>query len=206
MSSKKTDKRDTGRWEKFAQEQEEQPKIDVEADDVPDLHETPERTEGLGYASHEELEQELNALEMQLAEYKDAAVRAKAEADNVRRRAERDVEKAHKFGSEKLLSDLLPVVDSLVRGLEGAEPQDPQAKSYREGMMLTLDILEKTLLKHGVKVIDPTQGEPFNPELHEAMSMQPDPNAKPNTILQVLQKGYELNGRVVRAAMVMVAS
>jgi molecular chaperone GrpE len=211
MSSKKIDEPEGSKWEQFAKEQKEEPqKINIDEagdpDDFLDLDEPPKRSEGLNYPSHEELEQQLNALEMQVSEYKDAAVRAKAEADNVRRRAERDVEKAHKFGSEKLLVDMLPVVDSLVRGLEAAEPQDAQAKTYRDGMVLTLDILEKTLQKHGIKVIDPAKGEPFNPELHEAMSMQPGSGAKANTVLQVLQKGYELNGRVIRAAMVMVAS
>lgn len=201
MSSKKSNPAGADKWQKFAEQDIDQEKINIE--EVDNVDASPE---GLAYPTHEELEQQLNVLEMQLSEYKDAAIRAKAEADNVRRRAERDVQNAHKYGSEKLLNDLLPVVDSLVRGLEGPEPEDAQAQSYRQGMMLTLDILEKMLEKHGVQVINPAIGETFNPELHEAMSMQPSPEAKPNTILHVLQKGYELNGRVIRAAMVTVAA
>lgn len=208
MGSKKSGPAGADKWQKFAEQEATQDKINIDEVDEfdPEAEPVAAEREGLSYASHEELEQQLNKLDMQVAEYKDAAIRAKAEADNVRRRAERDVQKAHKYGSEKLLNDLLPVVDSLVRGLEGPEPQDKQAQSYREGMILTLDILEKTLEKHGVQVIDPAKGEAFNPERHEAMAMQPDPKAKSNTILQVLQKGYELNGRVIRAAMVMVAA
>ena len=208
MSSKKTGPAHAGKWQKFAEQEAQQEKINIEDIDAEPDFSTAEakQPDGLTYPSHEELEQQLNALEMQLAEYKDVAIRAKAEADNARRRAERDVQDAHKFGGKKILTDLLPVVDSLVRGLEGPEPQDPQAQSYRQGMTLTLDILEKTLEKHGVQAIAPAKGEAFDPARHEAMSMQPDPQAKSNTILQVLQKGYELNGRVIRAAMVIVAA
>lgn len=203
MSSKKTHDAGHDKWQKFAEQEQGREKV---AQDENDMHDADASAEGLTYPTHQELEQELNSLEAQLAEYKDVAIRAKAEADNIRRRAERDVQKAHKFGSEKLLGDLLPVLDSLVRGLEAPEPSDKQAQSYREGMMLTLGLLEKTLEKHGVSAIDPQQGDAFNPERHEAMSMQADPNAQSNTILQVLQKGYELNGRVIRAAMVIVAA
>ena len=210
MTKKKQPEATPDKWQQFSEEQEAQPdKINLDDSDAQDDLLDPEKpkqaADGLTYPSHQELEQQLNALEMQIAAYKDTAVRAQAEVDNMRRRAERDVQNAHKYSSEKLLSDLLPVLDSLVRGLEGATPQDAEAKSYYDGMAMTLDILEKTLQKHGVKAIDPARGDAFNPQMHEAMSMQPDPEAQPNTVLQVLQKGYELNGRIVRAAMVMVA-
>ncbi len=203
MSSKKTHDEHANKWQQFAQHQENH-EVDGNVADESVAQESP--VEGLSYPSHAELENQLTALEMRVAEYKDAAVRAKAEADNVCRRAERDIENARKYGIEKLLLDMLPVVDGLVRGLEGAEPQDQQAQLYRKGMLLTLEILEKTLEKHGVTVINPEVGTPFNPQQHEAMGMQSHPEFGSNAVLQVLQKGYELNGRVIRAAMVMVAS
>ncbi len=215
MAKNKSQDPKSNKWQEFAEQQ-----VDIDTDDAkrlfedeqasgettPDLKESNKPQSGLTYPSHEELEQELNALEMRIAEYKDAAIRAKAEAENTKRRAERDVQNAHKYGNEKILTDMLPVVDSLVRGLEGQEPTDPAAKALREGMQLTLNLFEKTLEKHGIAIIDPVKGDVFNPELHEAMSMQADPDAQSNTVLQVLQKGYELNGRVIRAAMVIVAS
>lgn len=162
---------------------------------------------GIPYESRETLEQELNACERELAEHKEAAIRAKAEADNIRRRAERDVQNAYKYSNEKLLLDLLPVVDSLVRGLEGASLiNESQVQTLQDGMSLTLDIIKKAIEKHGVKTISPEKGAPFDPAQHEAMSMQSVPGAAPNTILQVLQDGYELNGRVIRAAMVLIAA
>ncbi len=193
------------KWEEFAKNVGEDGVPDQQTDDQLDLKEVkPDDIQSIDSESPEELEQKLNVLEMKVNDYKDQAIRAKAEMENLRRRAERDVQNAHKYGSEKLLSDLLPVVDSLVRGLEGEKSGDKNAQALHEGMQLTLDLLEKTLEKHGVVVIHPEKGDTFNPERHEAMTMQPDPEAEPNTILQVLQKGYELNGRVVRAAMVIV--
>lgn len=214
MARNKSQDPKTNKWQEFAEQQADIDTQDAQSlfedeqmpqEESPDLNASKPES-GLTYPSHEALEQELNALEMRIAEYKDAAIRAKAEAENTKRRAERDVQNAHKYGNEKLLSDMLPIVDSLVRGLEGQVPADPAAKALREGMQLTLDLFEKTLEKHGIAIIDPAKGDVFNPELHEAMSMQSEEDAKPNTVLQVLQKGYELNGRVIRAAMVIVAS
>ncbi|MCH9770433.1 MAG: nucleotide exchange factor GrpE [Gammaproteobacteria bacterium] len=161
---------------------------------------------GLELTSRQDLEQQLNQLEEQLAKYKDKSARDQAELKNVQRRAERDVSNAHKYGSEKIMVEMLQVVDSIERGLETSMSDDPKVQSLHEGMQLTLDLLIKTLNKFGVEIIDPAAGDNFNPELHEAMSMQPDKNAKSNTVLQVLQKGYQLNGRVLRAAMVIVAA
>jgi len=163
-----------------------------------------EATEGLEFPSRDKLEDQLTAMEMKVEEYKNQYLRGQAELENVRRRAERDVASAHKFGIEKLLADMLPVIDSLVRGLEGPESRDSHAQAMRQGMVLTLELLEKTLAKYGVTAIAPQQGEVFNPELHEAVSTMSDPDAKTNTIADVMQKGYQLNGRVLRAAMVIV--
>jgi len=165
-----------------------------------------EGTLGLEYPSHRELEDQLTALEKEVTEYKDKALRAQAMLDNVNRRAERDVENAHKYGTEKLLMELLPVIDSLNRGLEGEEPKDLKIKSMREGIQLTLEMLVKVLKKFGVKEIDPKEGNPFDPALHEAMSTAPATGQKAHTIVRVLQKGYQLNSRVIRAAMVIVAA
>ena len=148
---------------------------------------------------------QLNLLEKQLEFYKDQTARAQAELQNVRHRAEQDVSKARKFGAERLLSELVPVVDSLVLGLEGPVSDDPKLLTMRKGMELTLDILHKLLEKNGVSVINPAKGDAFDPTQHEAMTMRPEPGVKSNTILQVLQRGYALHGRVLRAAMVIVS-
>lgn len=198
MSQKKAPEADENKWKQFAEQQ--------ETDEASEVADENAAEAGLSFTSHDELEQELNKKDMELAQFKDAAIRAKAEVENVRRRAERDVQNAHKYGSEKLLSDMLPVLDSLVRGLDGDVPTEPKTKAMYEGLALTLDLFEKTLAKHGMEVIDPAKGDAFNPEFHEAVTMQPDPEAASNTVLQVLQKGYQLNGRVLRAAMVIVAA
>ncbi len=197
------------KWEKIATEGEDVTEenvspIDASAETA--TAEEPEQHAGIDYATRDNLEDQLTAMEQQADKFKSEMLRAQADMANVQRRAERDVSNARKFGAERLITDMLPVVDSLVRGLEAPEVDDPQVQNMREGMSLTLDLLNKTLTKHGVTIIDPQSGEAFNPELHEAMSMQQDPNAAANSILQVLQKGYSLNGRVLRAAMVIVAS
>lgn len=156
--------------------------------------------------SFAKLRDQVNLLEKQVEFYKDQTARGQAELDNVRRRMEQEITKVRKFGIEKLISDLVPVVDSLMRGLEGAESNDPSVKMIRQGMELTLDILLKLLEKNGISFIDPKRGDVFDPMRHEAMSMQQDAHASSNTILQVLQKGYALHDRVIRAAMVIVAA
>lgn len=129
-------------------------------------------------------------------------LRAAAELDNVRKRASRDVEKARKFALESFGRDLLDVRDSLEMGLAAAETAD--ADSLREGSAATLKLLETVMERFGVEQLDPA-GEPFDPELHEAMTMQPSADAEPNSVLTVIQKGYTLNGRLLRPARVIVA-
>lgn len=132
-------------------------------------------------------------------------MRIQAELENSRRRAQADVEKAHKYGLEKFAQELLPVKDSLELGLAAAEGSDHEvADKLREGTELTLKLLTAVLEKHGVKEVNP-QGEPFNPELHQAMTMQPSEEYPPNTVTAVMQKGYTLNDRLIRPAMVMVS-
>lgn len=138
----------------------------------------------------------------ELAKVKDQLLRTMAEMENIRRRSQRDVENAHKFAVEKLLSELLPVVDSLEKAEELAKTTD-NADSMAEGISLSLKLFVSTLEKSGIALVDPL-GEPFDPQLHEAMAMVPNPDAEPNSVMDVMQRGYTLNGRLVRAAKVVV--
>ncbi|QBM19164.1 protein GrpE [Marinobacter sp. JH2] len=150
---------------------------------------------------------ELDTLKAQLQEHQDQALRAQAEMQNVRRRAELDVEKAHKFALEKFVKELLPVADSLEKAVESTEGQDESGElvaSIRQGAEMTLGLFLGSLQKFNVEQLNPV-GEPFDPQQHEAMSMVPAPDAEPNSVVAVVQKGYLLNGRVVRPAMVVVA-
>ncbi|OOH89872.1 nucleotide exchange factor GrpE [Pasteurellaceae bacterium 15-036681] len=135
----------------------------------------------------------------------DIQLRARAEIENIRRRTEQDVEKAHKFALEKFSKALLDVVDNLERGLQTLEGADESVKALAEGVELTHKGLVSTLANFGVEAVG-TVGEAFNPELHQAISMQPAEGIEANHVSVVLQKGYTLHGRVIRPAMVMVAS
>ncbi|MBE5252045.1 MAG: nucleotide exchange factor GrpE [Enterobacterales bacterium endosymbiont of Blomia tropicalis] len=147
-------------------------------------------------------------LEAELAQsqsgVRDAQLRAQAEIENIRRRAEMDVEKAHKFALEKFANELLPVIDSLERALEVANKEDEQLASMIEGIELTLKSLLGAVRKFGVEVVGET-GVPFNPEVHQAMSMMESDDFAPNHVMLVMQRGYTLNGRLLRPAMVAVA-
>lgn len=151
-----------------------------------------------------ELELALATAQSTVADQKDSVIRAKAEVDNIRRRAAQDVEKARKFALEKFAGEMLTVVDNLERGLATIDAEAEDQKNTFEGINLTLQGLMSGLEKFGVKAVDP-QNQPFNPELHQAMSMQEVPDVAPNTVIAVMQKGYELNGRLIRPAMVMVS-
>ncbi len=157
-------------------------------------------TEG---AAEDTLAAELAVAQEEIATLKDQMLRVQAEAQNVRRRAELDVEKAHKFGQEKLSLELLTVLDNLERAL-AATPEDEATKALRDGVLLTQQGFISTLTKFNVLTVDP-QGEAFNPELHQAMAMQENADFPPNTVMAVMQKGYTLNGRLLRPAMVMVS-
>ncbi|UFH49968.1 nucleotide exchange factor GrpE [Pseudomonas sp. KNUC1026] len=155
-------------------------------------------------AAGDDLAARVAALEEEIAAAKDQSLRAVADLQNVRRRAEQDVEKAHKFALEKFSSDLLPVIDSLERGLELSNAEDEALRPMREGMQLTLKMFEDTLKRYNLEAVDP-HGEPFNAEFHQAMAMQESAEVEPNTVLKVFQKGYQLNGRLLRPAMVVVS-
>ncbi|WP_417521020.1 nucleotide exchange factor GrpE [Marinobacter sp.] len=150
---------------------------------------------------------ELDALKEQLQDSQEQMLRLQAEMQNVRRRAEMDVQKAHKFALEKFVKELLPVADSLEKAVESTEGQEAAGglvASIRQGVEMTLSLFVSSLKKFNVEPLNPV-GEPFDPQQHEAMSMVPAPDAEPNSVVAVVQKGYLLNGRVVRPAMVMVA-
>lgn len=142
-------------------------------------------------------------LEAELAAAQDAALRAQADAVNIQRRSEQEIEKARKFALERFCGDLLSVVDNLERALESAG-DDQAIASLLEGIELTRKGLMDVLVKYGVESVDP-MGEPFDPETAQAMSMVEQPDAEPNSVIAVMQKGYTLNGRLLRPAMVMVA-
>ena len=146
------------------------------------------------------LQAALAAAEGRALESRDLYMRALAELENVRKRASRDIEQAHKFALERVANDLIGVKDSLELGLASAASAD----ALREGTQATLQLLSKALEKAGLIEIVPL-GEQFNPQLHEAIVMQPSREHVPNSIVQVVQKGYQLNGRLLRPARVIVA-
>lgn len=150
-----------------------------------------------------DLAAELEEQTRKAAENWDRYLRAAAEVENVRKRASRDVEHAHKFALESFSRELLAVKDSLEMGLEAAGLAD--VESLREGSEATLKLLTATLERFGIVEVDP-EGEPFDPELHEAMTVQPSKDAEPGSVLTVIQKGYSLNGRLLRPARVIVAA
>lgn len=150
------------------------------------------------------LEAELAAAKAHASEQQDLALRVRADAENSKRRASQDVEKAHKFALEKFSSDLLAVIDNLERSIGFIDRENEAVKALAEGVDLTLKGLLDTVAKYGVEQLDP-QGQPFNPDFHQAISMQPHPELAPNTVMFVMQKGYALNGRLLRPAMVGVS-
>lgn len=187
------------------EEREAEPQAEPETveGEVEDLVEGVEDSAGVAENPEAEvLSARVEELEQTLAETKDQAMRTAAEAQNVRRRAEQDAEKARKFALEKFVKELLPVVDSLEKALESMGNEASEA--HLEGVSMTLKMQHDVLAKFGVEVVDP-HGEPFDPQYHEAMAMVPNPDMEPNTVMEVMQKGYLLNGRLVRPAMVVVS-
>ena len=191
-------------WHKIKKEHElKEEQLHDELDEEEDEGEG-EQGEGtaLEHPSYAALEEKLTLAEQKAHENWEKAVRAVAEVENVRRRAERDVANAHRYGQEKLIHSFLPVIDSLEQALQLTEQEAND--SMHEGLSLTLKLFLDALKKLDVEQIDP-QGALFDPQEHEAMSMQEVPGAAPNTILTVFQKGYKLNDRVIRPARVIVA-
>ena len=169
--------------------------------------------EQTGSVSNEEIEQDLleeepisetEQLQQQVAEANDQVLRVQAEMQNVRRRVERDVENAHKYALDKFSADLLPVVDNLERALSSISADDESQKAVAEGIELTLKSFVDVLARFKIEPVDPA-GQPFDANLHQAVSMVPNPDLEPNTVMDVFQKGYTLNGRLIRPAMVIVS-
>ena len=157
--------------------------------------------------SPESLEDQLEIAKAELVEAQDKALRAAAETENVRKRSDKAVENAHKFALEGFVTKLLPVLDSLQKGVETArspEHEKNQMQATVEGMELSLKLFSDILEKAGVKPIDPL-GEPFNPDFHQAMTMVESNESEPGSVIEVIAKGYSLNERLVRPAMVIVA-
>ena len=152
----------------------------------------------------DQLKSQLADLQQQLAAARDGQLRAAAELDNVRKRAEREISTASKYGAERVLADLLAVADSLELGLKAATAPDADARAIADGVGLTFKQLHGFLEKHGVKVVDPA-GQPFNPDWHEAVSVHESSSVAPNHVVAVMQKGYRLHDRLLRPAMVTVA-
>lgn len=168
------------------------------------LEEQMETAAEVAAPGQDELEAELEKMRADLSEAHEQALRMAAEAQNQRRRAEKDVESARKFALEKFAGALLSVPDNLERAIGAADGDNEAVKPLLEGVELTYKALVEVLGSFGVEQVDP-HGEPFDPDLHQAITMVENPEVEPNTVLQVMQKGYTLNGRLLRAAMVVVA-
>jgi len=173
---------------------------------VQDMDETEKATETSSAAgdSEQDTMAALTEAQAKAEEYWDAVLRARADLENVRRRSEIDVSNAHKFALEKFVQELLPIVDSMELGLAAAVSESAEVEKFREGSELTLKMFVAALEKFGCTQVDPL-GEKFNPDLHQAITMQEKDDVAPNTVLAVVQKGYQLNERLVRPAMVIVA-
>ncbi|MFT6219266.1 MAG: molecular chaperone GrpE [Cycloclasticus pugetii] len=196
-----------GSEEQTDQENIEQPAVETEESIVGEIVEDAlkDEAEGETAASEEvDLQAALDAATTRADENWEKLLLAKAEVENIRRRTQKDIEKAHRFSVEKFAKEMLPVVDSLEMGLASVDAAEGDVVAIKEGMELTHKQLLASLEKSGVKQINP-EGEGFNPDLHQAISMVPSPDHEPNTVIQVFQKGYTLNERLLRPAMVIVS-
>jgi len=170
-------------------------------DKVIDQNQAGESTEGVDIA---DLQKRLAEAEVQAKESEDKVLRAHAEMENIRRRSERELENAHKYGMEKFATELLPVIDSLELGLIAASAEGADVDKLREGMDLTVKMLVSAFEKFGINPVHPID-ETFDPDFHQAMTMIEHPDKDPNTVLDVMQKGYTIKERLIRPAMVVVS-
>ena len=155
--------------------------------------------------AEEQAEAQIDELQQKLSTLGEQLLREQAEMQNVRRRAQRDIESAHKYALEKFASELLSVVDNLERAIEAIDAEDEAQKAVAEGLELTLKTFIEVLGKYNVEAVDP-EGQPFDADLHQAVSTVPNNDVEPNTVINVFQKGYTLNGRLIRPAMVVVST
>lgn len=168
-----------------------------------EVSELEQETGQLSHPSYQELQDELTKAEELKTQYWERMLRMQAENENTQRRVERDIANAHKFALEKFALELLPVVDSLERAIAVHHQDESGAGSWLDGVTMTLRMLTTAMEKFGIEAVNPVD-EPFNPELQQAVSMQ-ESDKKPGTVITVLQKGYLLNKRLIRPAMVIVA-
>ena len=184
-------------------ENEASPELATEDASVADAQDTPEGEQPADEMSL--LQEQLEAAEAAAGMARDELLRVQAEMQNLRRRTEQDIEKAHKFGQEKFSTELLAVMDNLERSAAAAEASEDEAvQAIKEGVELTLKGFMDCFKRFNIEAVDPL-GEPFDPQLHQAMSIQESPDAEPNSVIAVMQKGDTLHGRVIRPAMVMVS-
>ena len=184
-------------------ENEASPELATEDASVADTQDAPEGEQPADEMSL--LQEQLEAAEAAAGMARDELLRVQAEMQNLRRRTEQDIEKAHKFGQEKFSTELLAVMDNLERSAAAAEASEDEAvQAIKEGVELTLKGFMDCFKRFNIEAVDPL-GEPFDPQLHQAMSIQESPDAEPNSVIAVMQKGYTLHGRVIRPAMVMVS-
>ncbi len=185
---------------------EEQKSESIDDDSVKDdpQSEVVESEESLEKSEEEIAVDPLSELEVQLEEMRDQVLRHQAEVQNVKRRAEQDVEKARKYALERFCNELLPVVDSLEMAILSEPPDQEDSESILKGVKLTLKMFVDTLAKFNLEQMNP-EGEPFDPKLHQAVSMVENNEVEPNTVLSVMQRGYILSGRLIRPAMVVVS-
>jgi len=184
-------------------ENEASPELATEDASVADAQDTPEGEQPADEMSL--LQEQLEAAEAAAGMARDELLRVQAEMQNLRRRTEQDIEKAHKFGQEKFSTELHAVMDNLERSAAAAEASEDEAvQAIKEGVELTLKGFMDCFKRFNIEAVDPL-GEPFDPQLHQAMSIQESPDAEPNSVIAVMQKGYTLHGRVIRPAMVMVS-
>ena len=183
------------------------PDSDIEESKAPENTDQASAGEGsTAEISIELLQKQLEEARAEAEEQKNISLRAVADGQNAQRRAEKEVSNARKFALERFVADLLPTLDSLERGIEtvNADEAEGPLKTLLEGSVLTLKMMLDVLAKNNVVIVDPV-GEPFDPQHHEAMAMVENPDAEPNSVLDVMQKGYSLNGRLVRPARVVVS-
>ena len=184
-------------------ENEANPELATEEATIADAQDVPEGEQPIDEMSR--LQEQLDAAETAAGMARDELLRVQAEMQNLRRRTEQDIEKAHKFGQEKFSTELLAVMDNLERSAAAAEASEDEAvRAIKEGVELTLKGFMDCFKRFSIEAVDPL-GEPFDPQLHQAMSIQESPDAEPNSVIAVMQKGYTLHGRVIRPAMVMVS-
>lgn len=182
-------------------EQENESVETMDEDVQPEADQDPEKQGG---EDMQDMAAELAKAQVTIKDYWDQIMRLNAEIENNRKRAQRDIEQAHKYAIKSFVESLLPVSDSMELGLNATEAENANLESIREGMSMTLQMFSQMLEKNGITQLDPT-GEKFNPEHHQAMTMQEHDEYEPNMVISVMQKGYLLNDRLIRPAMVVVS-